>query len=179
MTEIRLLFKIVVVGDGGIGKSTMIQRLTTGLFIPMKITIGTDLATYHIQVSEFETAKLQVWDFGGEQRFRFFLPNYCRGASGCLLCYDITRYNSLENLEEWYNIVQENSENPVFMLVGQKCDLAQEKRAVEYSVAEGFQRKHNISYLFETSSKSGHNTENVFETLTKAIIERKKLLMKS
>ena len=176
LSKTRLLFKIVVVGDGGIGKSTMIQRLTTGRFIPMKITIGTDLASYYINISESESVKLQIWDFGGEQRFRFFLPNYCRGAAGCLLCYDITRYKSLENLDEWYNIVQENAKDPIFILVGQKYDLAEEKRAIEYPVAEEFQKKYNIPLLFETSSKSGYNTKTVFESLTNAIIEQRKLL---
>ena len=95
---IRLLFKIIVVGDGGVGKSTMIQRLMTGQFIPMKITIGTDLISHDIPISDTEITKLQIWDFGGEKRFRFFLPNYCQGAAGCLLCYDITRFQSLENL---------------------------------------------------------------------------------
>jgi len=100
----RLLFKIIVVGDGGVGKSTMIQRLTTGRFIPQKITIGTDLATIDI-TTEKANVKLQIWDFGGEKRFRIFLPNYCRGAQGCLISYDITRNPSFDNLREWYQIV--------------------------------------------------------------------------
>ena len=173
----RLLFKIIVVGDGGVGKSTMIQRLTTGQFIPMKITIGTDLITYDVTISDTEIAKLQIWDFGGEKRFRFFLPNYCRGAVGCLLCYDITRFNSLENLDEWYNIVKENTVDPVIILVGQKQDLADEKRVVKVSDAEEFQQKYGIPYFYETSSKSGYNNELIFRILTKAIIVKQKKVL--
>jgi len=172
--SIRLLFKIIVVGDGGVGKSTMVQRLTTGQFIPMKITIGTDLITHDVPISANEIVKLQIWDFGGEKRFRFFLPNYCRGAVGCLLCYDITRFNSLENLNEWYNIVKENTVNPVYILVGQKHDLAKEKRVVNFSDAENFQQKYGIPYFYETSSKSGYNNQLIFDTLTKAIIVKQK-----
>ncbi|MHA1436696.1 MAG: GTP-binding protein [Promethearchaeota archaeon] len=171
----KLLFKVIVVGDGGVGKSTMIQRLITGQFVPMKITIGTDLATYNIQVSDTVSVKLQIWDFAGEKRFRFFLPNYSRGAYGCLLCYDITRYTSFENLTEWYNIVSQNTVDPVFILVGGKLDLANEKRAVEYEKAEEFQKEYNLDYFFETSSKSGRNNQVIFETLTKAIIKKKSI----
>jgi len=173
----RLLFKIIVVGDGGVGKSTMIQRLTTGQFIPMKITIGTDLITHDVAISDTELAKLQIWDFGGEKRFRFFLPNYCRGAVGCLLCYDITRFRSLENLEEWISIVKENTVDPVIILVGQKQDLADEKRVVRVSDAEAFQQKYSLPYFYETSSKSGYNNELIFRILTKAIIVKQKKIL--
>ena len=164
----KYLFKVVVVGDGGVGKSTMIQRLITGHFTPMKITIGTDLATYQM---EFENlvVKLQIWDFAGEKRFRFFLPNYARGAHGCLLCYDITRYTSFQNLQEWYDIVQDHSSDPVFILIGEKVDLADARRTVKREEAEEFQKEHAIPYLFETSSKSGKDNKIIFETLIKEI----------
>ena len=173
-TQKRLLFKIIVVGDGGVGKSTMIQRLTTDRFIPQKITIGTDLATIDI-ITEKAMVKLQIWDFGGEKRFRFFLPNYCRGAQGCLLCYDITRYPSFDNLREWYQIVHENATDPVFILVGGKSDMAEEKRVVAQDDALNFKDKHNLNYLYETSSLTGVNNKIIFEKLTKEIIEKRNI----
>jgi len=171
MASRKLLFKVVVVGDGGIGKSTMIQRLSTGQFIPQKITIGTDLAVENIQIDENITVNLQIWDFAGERRFRIFLPNYAQGATGCLLCYDITRHTSFESLEEWYGIVKNNAVNPVFILVGQKLDLADIRRSVERSQAEEFKENHKIDCFFETSSKSGENNKMIFETLTRLILE--------
>lgn len=171
MASRKLLFKVVVVGDGGIGKSTMIQRLTTGQFIPQKITIGTDLATFDIRLNENMSIKLQIWDFAGERRFRIFLPNYARGATGCLLCYDITRRTSFESLEEWYGIVKNNAVNPVFILVGEKLDLADIRRSVESSQAEEFKEKHKIMRFFETSSKSGENNKKIFEILTRLILK--------
>ena len=175
LNQQRFIFKIIVVGDGGVGKSTMIQRLTTGHFIPQKITIGTDLATIDLDIGKKATVKLQIWDFGGEKRFRFFLPNYCRGATGCLLCYDLTRYASFENLKEWYRIVYENASEPIIILVGGKRDLADEKRVVKSEDAEEFIKKHNLDYFFETSSKSGYNNKMLFETLTRGIIEKKNI----
>ncbi|MHA1671380.1 MAG: GTP-binding protein [Promethearchaeota archaeon] len=171
----RYNFKIVVVGDGGTGKSTMIQRLITGKYIEQKITIGTDLASWNIEKNNLEI-KLQIWDFAGEKRFRFFLPNYSRGAYGCLLCYDITRYTSFQNLQEWYDIVQDNASNPVFMLVGGKVDLADAKRTVTQEEAEKFQRDHNIPNYFETSSKSGHNNKEIFDTITNLILKKRNIM---
>lgn len=175
----RLVFKVIVVGDGGVGKSTMIQRLTTGYFVPMKITIGSDLATHNLEV-EANAATLQIWDFGGEKRFRFFLPNYCRGALGCILCYDISRFKSFEDLTEWINIVKKNDVDPIYILAGQKSDLADEnKRIVKVSEAEKFQKENEIDYFFETSSKTGFNNKLIFETITKAIFEKKKKIEES
>lgn len=173
MSTQKMLFKIVIVGDGGVGKSTMVQRLTTGQFIPQKITIGTDLATYDVDVDE-TPSRLQIWDFAGERRFRLFLPNYARGARGCVLCYDITRRTSFDSLTEWYNIVYQNASNPIFILVGEKLDLADVRRSVEKEQAEEFKKKFKVDYFFETSSKSGENNKIIFETLTRLILERQK-----
>jgi Ras-related protein Rab-11A len=171
-----MLFKCVIVGDGGVGKSTMVQRLTTGQFIPQKITIGTDMATYDVQINGKFDVRLQIWDFAGERRFRLFLPNYCRGATGCLLCYDITRRSSFESLEEWYKIVNDNANNPIFILVGEKLDLADLRRIVDYEDANEFKEKYNIKYFFETSSKSGENNKMIFETLTRSILRKKDVI---
>ena len=175
MAQRKMLFKIVIVGDGGIGKSTMIQRLTTGQFIPQKITIGTDLATYDIDIDNINI-RLQIWDFAGERRFRLFLPNYSRGATGCLLCYDITRRTSFDSLDEWFKIVNENAINPVFILVGEKLDLADIRRSVNNEHAEELKEKYNLDYFFETSSKSGENNMMIFEILTRSILKKRDMI---
>ncbi len=170
--SVHLTYKIVVVGDGAVGKSSMVQRLITGSFLAdMKITIGTDVFIYNFEMKE-KSIKLQLWDFGGELRFRNFLPNYCKGALGCLLCYDINRYQSFKNLNEWLSIIKENTSNPIIILIGEKLDLADEKRVVELSNAEEYKQKQNIEYFFETSSKSGFNNKKIFEILTQAIMEK-------
>jgi small GTP-binding protein len=171
----RFLFKIVVVGDGGIGKSTMIQRLLTGRYIAQKITIGTDLASFSVDV-QGKNVKLQIWDFAGEKRFRFFLPNYSRGAQGCLLCFDLTRYKSFEHLNEWYDIVKENSPNTIFTLVGEKLDLAETKRTISTNDAQEYQREHGIPHYFETSSKTGFNNKLIFEKLVEEILKDRDII---
>ncbi|MHA1193417.1 MAG: GTP-binding protein [Promethearchaeota archaeon] len=171
----KYIYKILVVGDGGIGKSTMIQRLITGKYIEQKITIGTDLASWSLEIDNI-IIKLQIWDFAGERRFRFFLPNYSRGANGCLLCYDITRYTSFQNLQEWYDIVKSNTSNPIFVLVGGKTDLADSRRTVKVEEAEEFQKQYNIPYHFETSSKSGYNNKEIFEKVTKLILKKRNII---
>ncbi len=174
MAQRKLLFKIIVVGDGGVGKSTMIQRLLTGRFIAQKITIGTDLATFDIDLENNVQIKLQIWDFAGEKRFRFFLPNYSRGAYGVLICYDISRFTSFDNLLEWLGIVSTSAADPVYMLIGGKADL-EEKRVVSRDSAEAFKKEHDLDYFIETSSLDGKNNRLIFETLTKAIIEKKEI----
>ncbi|TFF88690.1 MAG: GTP-binding protein [Promethearchaeota archaeon] len=170
------LFKVIIVGDGGVGKSTMVQRLITGKYIAQKITIGTDLATYSIERND-ATIVLQLWDFAGERRFRFFLPNYSRGATGCLLCYDITRRNTFKNLEEWYDIVQNNASNPVIYLVGCKQDLAEKKRGVLKEDALDYKEKMGFERFFETSSKTGYHINPVYEELIEDIIEKKDIII--
>lgn len=171
----KILLKIVIVGDGGIGKSTMLQRLTTGQFYPQKITIGTDLATYDVRIDSV-IVRLQIWDFAGERRFRLFLPNYARGASGALICFDITRRTSFDSLAEWFNIVNDNAVNPVYILVGGKLDLADLRRSVEIKQAEEFKKEYNIDYFFETSSKSGKNNKLIFETLTRLMLQKQGII---
>ena len=171
----QYLFKILVVGDGGVGKSTMIQRLITGHFVPMKITIGTDLLTWSTTRDDIDI-KLQIWDFAGEKRFRFFLPNYSRGAQGCILCFDISRYTSFQNLQEWFDIVKDNTNDIIFFLVGLKADLSDSRRTVQKEEAVKFKNEHNIPFLIETSSKTGINNSDVFETLVEAMLKKRELI---
>lgn len=164
-------FKIIIVGDGGVGKTTMVKRLCFGKFIPQKITIGTDLAMYDLIMDDV-TYKLQLWDFAGEKRFRFFLPSYCRGSMGCILMFDLTRYQSFPSLEEWFHIVSSNTENLSTLMVGSKLDLAETMRQVETKEAIEFQNSHDIDSYIETSSKSGENNRIVFETIAQLIVKR-------
>ncbi len=168
----KKIFKVLIVGDGGIGKSTMVQRLKTGQFFHQKITIGTDLATHDVEIGDSLIVRLQIWDFAGERRFRLFLPSYSRGANGALLCFDITRRTSFDNLVEWFNIVNDNAINPIYILVGGKVDLADMQRSVEIKQAEEFKKEYNIDYFFETSSKSGENNTLIFDTLARSILQK-------
>jgi small GTP-binding protein len=141
----------------------------------MKITIGTDLLTWSTTRDDIDI-KLQIWDFAGEKRFRFFLPNYSRGAQGCILCFDISRYTSFQNLQEWFDIVKDNTNDIIFFLVGLKADLSDSRRTVQKEEAVKFKNEHNIPFLIETSSKTGVNNTDVFETLVEAMLKKRELI---
>ena len=98
------MFKVCLFGDGGVGKTTLINRYLTGVFkSDESITIGVD---FHIKklIIEEKRISLQIWDFAGEERFRFLLPSYVLGASGGIFVYDITRFTSLKNFQDWLDI---------------------------------------------------------------------------
>jgi small GTP-binding protein len=117
---------------------------------------------------------LQLWDLGGEERFRIFFPAYARGSFGGIFIYDITRYNSLRNLDEWLNIFErgtrsESHKVPILM-VGTKLDL-EEVRSVTREDALDRSQNHEIYDLIECSSKTGYNVEKIFESITLKIID--------
>ena len=168
------IFKICVFGDGGVGKTTLVNRYLSGHFSETtKMTIGVDLATKHFMMDGIKIT-LQLWDLGGEERFRFFLPAYARGSFGGIFLYDITRYNSLTNLDEWLNIfkkgaVSDRYEVPILM-VGSKLDL-EHKRSVSPDDAYNRSQNHEIYDVIECSSKTGFNVEQIFENITQEIMD--------
>ena len=143
------------------------------------MTIGVD---FHVKQLELEhhLLSLQIWDFAGEDRFRFLLPAYVRGASGGVFMFDITRYSSLKNISTWSEVIgvctDEKTRPLPIILVGSKLDLA-EKRAVQsdYGIQLTEENELFIDYL-ESSSLSGDNVELIFEKLAREMLRRKSLL---
>jgi len=175
----QALFKLCIFGDGGVGKTTLIQKYLLGIFIQdTRMTIGVD---FHVKklIVENLSVHLQIWDFAGEDRFRFLLPNYLKGASGGIFMYDITRFTSLNNLDKWLNALKQDSKGsrdqiPLF-LVGGKIDLAH-KRAIETSYGEEAARSRDLSGFAECSAKTGENVDLVFEAITKIMLEKAGML---
>ena len=116
-----------------------------------------------------EDVTLMIWDFGGEERFREFLPSFCRGANAALLVYDVTRKKSLLNLEEWLKLTRRHAGDIPVILVGAKCDL--EKKVFEEDVRK-FMQENNVAYWVETSSKNNINVEKPFGLAVKLVMER-------
>jgi small GTP-binding protein len=167
-------FKICIFGDGGVGKTTLIQRYINGNFQQStKMTIGVDISVKHL-IMENIKINLQIWDFGGEERFRFFLPSYASGAFGGVFMYDTTRYSSLMDLEEWLRVFKQGVryyENPVpIIMIGGKADIINQK-IIQYEDAVNFAKANNISKVFECSSKTGDNVELIFNTLNIEILK--------
>ncbi|XP_006641903.2 RAB11a, member RAS oncogene family, like [Lepisosteus oculatus] len=162
--EYDYLFKVVLIGDSGVGKSNLLSRFTRNEFsLESKSTIGVEFATRSIQV-EGKTVKAQIWDTAGQERYRAITSAYYRGAVGALLVYDIAKHLTYENAERWLKELQDHADsNIVIMLVGNKSDL-RHLRAVPTDEARAFAEKHGLSFL-ETSALDSSNVELAFQTI--------------
>ncbi len=169
-------FKIIIFGDAGCGKTTLTQRFLTNLFVSdQTMTIGVDFEVKRLTVDE-QKVKLQIWDFGGEERFRFLLPTYVRGARGGLFLYDITNFSSIAHIDDWLSVIRkEIRAEDIFpiIVVGSKADLVESR---EVSSAEGIKiaKSRNVNGFIETSSKTGENVEKTFRALTGLMLDEAK-----
>ncbi|XP_042346498.1 RAB11a, member RAS oncogene family, like [Plectropomus leopardus] len=166
--EYDYLFKVVLIGDSGVGKSNLLSRFTRNEFnLESKSTIGVEFATRSIQV-EGKTIKAQIWDTAGQERYRAITSAYYRGAVGALLVYDIAKHLTYENAERWLKELQDHADsNIVIMLVGNKSDL-RHLRAVPTDEARAMAEKNGLSFL-ETSALDSTNVEQAFQTILTAI----------
>lgn len=162
--EYDYLFKVVLIGDSGVGKSNLLSRFTRNEFcLESKSTIGVEFATRSIQV-DGKTIKAQIWDTAGQERYRAITSAYYRGAVGALLVYDITKNVTYENVERWLKELRDHADsNIVIMLVGNKSDL-RHLRAVPTDDAHSFAEKEGLSFI-ETSALESTNVENAFHKI--------------
>ena len=166
--EYDYLFKTIVVGDGGVGKTALTIRFSKDFFTEdYKMTIGVDfhVKTITIDTSEGELrCKLQIWDTGGQERFSSIRPMYYRGSLGALVIYDLTNYESFEHLPQWIEEIRANIKNEIpLLLVGNKSDLTTQ-RAVSREEINDFTKKFNLYYM-ETSAKTGVGVGDCFHIL--------------
>ncbi|KAA3467705.1 Ras-related Rab11B [Gossypium arboreum] len=171
------LFKLVLIGDSGVGKSNLLSRFTKNEFnLESKSTIGVEFATRSIRVDD-KVVKAQIWDTAGQERYRAITSAYYRGAVGALLVYDVTRHITFENVERWLKELRDHTDsNIVIMLVGNKADL-RHLRAVSTEEAKAFAEREK-TYFMETSALESLNVENAFtEVLTQIyhVVSRKAL----
>ncbi|XP_075015846.1 ras-related protein Rab-11A isoform X2 [Calonectris borealis] len=165
--EYDYLFKVVLIGDSGVGKSNLLSRFTRNEFnLESKSTIGVEFATRSIQV-DGKTIKAQIWDTAGQERYRAITSAYYRGAVGALLVYDIAKHLTYENVERWLKELRDHADsNIVIMLVGNKSDL-RHLRAVPTDEARAFAEKNGLSFI-ETSALDSTNVEAAFQTILTA-----------
>ncbi len=171
MTSYDYTYKILMLGDASVGKTSLTLRYISGFFMEdLKLTIGVDFYSKTINFIE-NKVKLQIWDFGGEERFRFLLSQYCKGANGAFFLFDITNQISLDHLPDWTQIVRENAGDIPIMLIGSKLDL-DEFRAVTKENGILATKKYNLASFIELSSKTGENVEKAFHDMTEILFER-------
>ncbi|KAL3080155.1 hypothetical protein niasHS_013827 [Heterodera schachtii] len=162
--EYDYLFKVVLIGDSGVGKSNLLSRFTRNEFnLESKSTIGVEFATRSIQV-DGKTVKAQIWDTAGQERYRAITSAYYRGAVGALLVYDIAKHLTYENVERWLKELRDHSDqNIVIMLVGNKSDL-RHLRAVPTDEAKAYAERNQLSFI-ETSALDATNVEAAFTNI--------------
>jgi len=162
--EYDYLFKLLIIGDSGVGKSGLLLRFVDDSFTDSYIsTIGVDFKIKTIQLNS-SVIKLQIWDTAGQERFRTVTSSYYRGAHGIIIVYDVTNLESFENVKMWLNEIERYAnEGTKKLIIGNKCDLIDSK-AVEYSNAKEFADSLGIS-LIEVSAKPAVNVHKGFESI--------------
>ncbi|CAL5422535.1 unnamed protein product [Camellia sinensis] len=155
-----------------VGKSCLLLRFSDGSFTTSFITtIGIDFKIRTIEL-DGKRIKLQIWDTAGQERFRTITTAYYRGAMGILLVYDVTDESSFNNIRNWIrNIEQHASDNVNKILVGNKADMDESKRAVPTSKGQALADEYGIKF-FETSAKTNMNVEEVFFSIARDIKQR-------
>ena len=161
-TEYDLSFKIIVVGDSGVGKSCLTMKGTKNHFEECySPTLGFEFFTFNIRIND-KNIKLQIWDTCGQEAYRSLITSFYRNASLAILVYSIDNQNSFDNIEAWLNEIksQSNPETKIF-LIGNKTDL-EDQRQIPIETAMVFSTEHSFNFFIETSAKTGFNAQNVF-----------------
>ena len=163
------LFKILIIGESGVGKTCLLLRFTEDSFTTTFLTtIGIDFKIKIINL-ENKLIKLQIWDTAGQERFRTITKTYYKGAHGIILTYDVSDQDSFKNIRNWIKQIEANAQGNVKrVLVGNKCDKPD--RVVTEEEGKKLADDYSMSF-FETSAKTNKNVTEVFYHLTKEILK--------
>jgi small GTP-binding protein len=178
LMSVDFSFKILLLGDASVGKTSLTHRYITGVFVDSpRLTIGVDFFSKKVRLENGKRVKLQIWDFGGEERFRFLLPTYSKGSNAALFLYDITSPKTLNSLPDWLEVVRANAGDIPIILVGSKLDLAEHRQVTMEQVQEMF-KKNALTETIELSSKTGENVEESFKLISKLLLQYSQILAK-
>ena len=163
-----ILYKIVIIGDSGVGKSNILSRYVRDEFsMDTKATVGVEFGSKIISINN-QQIKIQIWDTAGQEKYKSVSTIYYKGAKGALLVYDISRKETFNNLNRWINEIKNNSdENINILLIGNKCDLEEGR---QISQEEAFEKAKEINAGFlEVSALQAVNIEKAFKYLIQQI----------
>ena len=166
-----LSFKIIVIGDSGVGKSCLTNRATTNLFEDTySATVGFEFLSFNVKINE-KVVKLQIWDTCGQELYRSLITNFYRNSSLAIIVYAINSKDSFENIEMWLRELRTHS-NPdakVF-LIGNKIDLENERK-ITREQGENFAKTNKLHLFLESSAKTGFNAKKVFIKAAKVLYD--------
>ena len=169
-SDYQYIFKLILIGNSGVGKSSIIQRYMKNTFEESyKCTIGVDFLMKTLNLNG-KTVKLQLWDTAGQEKYKSMVASYYRGANVALVVFDITSHASFDSLPVWIeNYYKNGPEEKNIILIGNKKDM-EESRQVTKQEAEIFSETNNMMY-FETSAKEGDNIEYIFTYAAEKLLE--------
>ncbi|HUY00407.1 MAG TPA: Rab family GTPase [Candidatus Deferrimicrobium sp.] len=164
-------FKVVLVGEEGVGKTSLILRYINNSFTENYIpTLGVNFTTKDLQTSGI---RLIIWDIGGQAAWKSKLPLYLKGADGAIISFDLTRIHTFSAIEDWISRIQTITEQHIpFVVVGNKKDLKKDRKVQEKEV-KNFLKKQSFSIYFESSAKTGENIDTFFERIAQEIMKYK------
>ena len=168
------LFKILIIGDSGVGKTALLLRYTEGVFNPeFHSTIGVDFKINTVDI-DGKLVKMQLWDTAGQDRFRNIVASYYRGAHGVILVYDVTNEDSFSNVRSWVNETKTHLQDHVpKLLVGNKVD--EPSRVISPENGQSLASQLGMEWI-ETSAKSEFHVKEAFENMARTIISKAGLL---
>jgi Ras-related protein Rab-6A len=168
-------FKIVTVGNQGIGKTSIIQRFASNTFDPQyQTTLGIDYMSRVLQM-QGESVRLQVWDTAGQERFRSLVPSYIRDSSVILLCFSVTNRESfIAAIGSWYQLILEQHSRALIYLIANKIDQKESNRRVTSREAAQWAQERGLQYQ-EVSALTGQNVEDLFTRIAAQFVEMQRL----
>jgi len=172
MEDYKYLFKVVLVGNAGVGKTCLVRRFTQGLFPPGQgATIGVDFMIKTVEI-DGEKIKLQIWDTAGQERFRSITQSYYRSAHSLILVYDVSNQPTFDCLPDWLREIEEYASPKVLrVLVGNKID--RDDPEIPAEVGEEFAARHNM-YFLQTSAKNCDNVDRLFTDIAHELLQQAK-----
>ncbi|KAL7858070.1 hypothetical protein AOLI_G00181720 [Acnodon oligacanthus] len=167
----EFLFKIIFIGDSNVGKTCVIHSFKSGEFRDNHNTIGVDFTVHSMDI-DGKKVKMQIWDTAGQERFRTITHSYYRSAHGAMIAYDLTRRSTFDSLPHWIQAVEQyGAANVVFVLIGNKCDLAPQRQVLFEDACTLAEQTGALAAL-ETSAKENRNVQEAFELMARELIVR-------
>ncbi len=167
-------FKVLIIGEGAVGKTSIATRYTTGGFKESHLmTVGANFMLKNLELKDGSALRLSIWDTAGQEKFRKIVETYYKGGKGVLVCFDVTNRKSFEEIDYWFNTSKSKIPDAKICLIGTKIDL-DVARKVSKDEALSFAKELNLPY-FETSALKNLGISEAFEYLSEQMIKEEKV----